>query len=70
MPVFHESVLRELLDEKIAPRHRRQNPRGVRRQRSSWPTRKPNQSCSERLTFTIKINTKPWVRPRYDIPFP
>jgi hypothetical protein len=34
---FHERVLEELLDERVASRRGRRNSRGVKRKMSNWP---------------------------------
>jgi hypothetical protein len=37
---FHKSVLKEILDELVAPRRHRRNPRGVKRKMSNFPLRR------------------------------
>ena len=36
---FHERVLDEILQERVAPRRGRSNPRGVKRKMSNFPLR-------------------------------
>ncbi len=37
---FHERVLEEILQERVACRRGRRNPRGVKRKMSNWPLRR------------------------------
>lgn len=40
---FHETVLDEILQERVAPRRNRRNPRGVKRKMSNVPLRPRDQ---------------------------
>lgn len=40
---FHDAVLDEILQERVAPRRHRRNHRGVKRKMSSFPLRRPDQ---------------------------
>ncbi len=41
---FHEAVLDEILQERVAPRRHRRNHRGVKRKMSSFPLRRSGQA--------------------------
>ena len=40
---FHKAVLKEILDEFVASRRHRRNPRGVKRKMSNFPLRRGYQ---------------------------
>lgn len=40
---FHETVLDEILQERVAPRCNRRSPRGVKRKMSNYPLRPRDQ---------------------------
>jgi hypothetical protein len=46
---FHERVLQEILQERVARRRGRRNPRGVKRKMSNWPLRRRHAKPLERL---------------------
>ena len=63
LPAFHESVLLELLDERVSPRRSRSNHRGIKRQVSHWPKVKREKGKTQYALGTIVIAKELWVRP-------
>jgi len=54
---FHEGVLREILEERVARRRGRRNPRAIKRKMSNWPLRRRHAKPLESVNFndTIQI---------------
>lgn len=63
-PAFHESVLRELMDETVVSSRGRRNPRAIKRKMSNWPTRSRSRSGTSCVTFDIAIVMDPHPRVR------
>ncbi|MBV6273012.1 hypothetical protein KVP09_08800, partial [Alcaligenaceae bacterium CGII-47] len=55
--MFHEHVLDEILQERVAQRCGRRNLRAIKRKMSGWPVRRPHTKPLESiiLTDTIQI---------------
>ena len=52
---FHESVLQEILEERVASRRGRQVPRGVKRKMSGYRLRPRTPQPTTRIDFTAAI---------------
>ena len=50
--LFHKLILAEILQERVAPRRHRINPRGVKRKMSNYPLRPPTQRVN--LAISVK----------------
>ena len=57
MEAFHESVLDEILEERVVSSRGRRNPRGVKRKMSKWPIRRKNTGTTarEEIKYYIKV---------------
>jgi hypothetical protein len=52
---LHESVLDEILDERVSSSRGRSNPRGVKQKMSNYPIRDRSLPCNKRLDVTEYI---------------
>ena len=55
---FHERVLDEILQERVAPRRGRRNPRGVKRKMSNFPLRPRGAPPLPRVQVSVVIVVK------------
>lgn len=56
--IFHEAVLNEILEERVAERKSRCNPRGVKRKMSNYPLRPRGKMKTQIRTIEILIAFK------------
>lgn len=54
---FHESILDEILEERVPPRLGRRNPRAVKRKIYKWPTRsrQSQSSVHKGIKYEVQI---------------
>lgn len=52
---FHERVLEEILQERLACRRSRRNPRGVKRKMSNWPLRRSRSTPQQLVIISQAI---------------
>jgi hypothetical protein len=52
---FHEGVLQEILQERVARRRGRRNPRAIKRKMSNWPLRRRHAKPPEPVIFNQAI---------------
>ena len=55
---FHERVLDEILQERVAPRRGRRNPRGLKRKMSKFPLRPRGAPPLPRVQVSVVIVVK------------
>jgi len=53
---FHESVLEEILDERVVSSRNRRNPRGVKRKMSNFPLRRRGSKPMPKIDLHVAIN--------------
>ena len=53
--VLHETILDEILQERVTSSRNRINPRGVKRKMSNYPLRPRKRQRTRRIDFSTKI---------------
>ena len=53
--VFHERVLREILEERVSSSRQRINPRGVKRKMSSYHLRPRQRGPTRHINFSVSV---------------
>ena len=53
--VFHETILQEILQERVSSSRNRINPRGVKRKMSNYPLRPRKRMRTHRIEFAKRI---------------
>jgi hypothetical protein len=53
--IFHETILNEILEERVVSSRKRINPRGVKRKMSNYPLRPRKRQRTRRIDFAKRI---------------
>jgi len=53
--IFYEMILDEILQQRVAPRRNRTNPRGVKRKMSNYKLRPRQRQPTQRLMTTVHM---------------
>jgi hypothetical protein len=54
--VFHETILQEILQERVSSSRNRSNPRGVKRKMSNYNLRPRRRGRTRRVDFTTRVS--------------
>jgi hypothetical protein len=52
---FHETILQEILQERVSSSRHRINPRGVKRKMSNYPLRPRQRRHTRRINFSASV---------------